>query len=118
MSAPGHRPVFPITRADDAARRRFLKLMAASTALAGAGCKGPPSETIVPWVRMPESAVPGRPLFYASAFVRRGHAHGVLVETNMGRPTKVEGNPDHPIAGGATDVFAQASILQLSLIHI
>ncbi|MDN4051655.1 4Fe-4S dicluster domain-containing protein [Massilia sp. YIM B02763] len=113
MSAPGHRPVFPITRADAAARRRFLKLMAASTALAGAGCKGPPGETIVPWVRMPESAVPGRPLFYASAFVRRGHAHGVLVETNTGRPTKVEGNPDHPIAGGATDVFTQASILQL-----
>nr|WP_314539224.1 4Fe-4S dicluster domain-containing protein [uncultured Massilia sp.] len=113
MSAPGHRPVFPITRADDVARRRFLKLMAASTALAGAGCKGPPSEAIVPYVRMPESAVPGRPLFYASAFVRRGHAHGVLVETNMGRPTKVEGNPDHPVAAGATDVFTQASILQM-----
>jgi molybdopterin-containing oxidoreductase family iron-sulfur binding subunit len=113
MSAPGHRPVFPITRADDVARRRFLKLMAASTALANAACSGPPSETIVPYVRMPEGDVPGRPLFYASAFVRRGYAHGVLVETNTGRPTKVEGNPEHPVAQGATDVFAQASILQL-----
>jgi Fe-S-cluster-containing dehydrogenase component len=113
MSASGHRPVFPITRSDDLARRRFLKLMAASSALAGAGCTAPASETIVPYVRMPEGDVPGRPLFYASAFVRGGYAHGVLVETNMGRPTKVEGNPDHPASGGATDVFTQASILQM-----
>lgn len=117
MSAPGHRPVFPIARADAAydraARRRFLKLMAASSALAGAGCTGPAPEAIVPHVRMPEGEVPGRPLFYASAFVRRGYAHGVLVEANMGRPTKIEGNPEHPVSRGATDVFTQASILQM-----
>jgi hypothetical protein len=57
--------------------------------------------------------VPGLPLFYATAFVRRGFAHGVLVETNMGRPTKVEGNPEHPVSLGTTDVFTQASILQM-----
>jgi molybdopterin-containing oxidoreductase family iron-sulfur binding subunit len=108
-----HRPVIPIAAPDALARRRFLKLMAASAALAGAGCSGPPAETIVPYVRMPEQDVPGQPLFYASAWVRRGYAHGVVVETNMGRPTKVEGNPDHPVSLGATDVFAQASILQL-----
>jgi molybdopterin-containing oxidoreductase family iron-sulfur binding subunit len=107
------RPVIPIASPDDLARRRFLKLMAASAALASAGCKGPPAETIVPYVDMPEREVPGQPLFYASAFVRRGYAHGVLVETNGGRPTKIEGNPDHPIGAGATDVFAQASVLQL-----
>jgi len=112
MTTPRH-PVIPIAAQDEPARRRFLKLMAASAALAGAGCSGPPAETIVPWVRMPEQGVPGTPLFYASAFVRRGFAHGVLVETNMGRPTKVEGNPDHPAGVGATDVFTQASVLQL-----
>jgi Fe-S-cluster-containing dehydrogenase component len=106
-------PVIPIHGQDEPARRRFLKLMAASAALAGAGCSGPPPEAIVPYVRMPEQDVPGLPLFYATAFVRRGFAHGVLVETNMGRPTKVEGNPEHPVSGGATDVFAQASILQM-----
>ncbi len=105
-------PVFPIAQ-DEPARRRFLKLMAASAALAGAGCSGPPGETIVPYVTMPEQGVPGLPMFYATAFVRNGLAHGVLVESNMGRPTKVEGNPDHPVSAGATDVFAQASILQL-----
>ena len=106
------RPVFPIAQ-DEPARRRFLKLMAAAAALAGAGCSGPPAETIVPYATMPEQGVPGLPMFYATAFVRNGLAHGVLVESNMGRPTKVEGNPDHPVSAGATDVFAQASILQL-----
>ena len=105
-------PIIPIFQ-DEPARRRFLKLMAASAALAGAGCSGPPAEPIVPYATMPEQGVPGLPLFYATAFVRRGLAHGVLVESNMGRPTKVEGNPDHPVGAGATDVFAQASILQL-----
>src|SRR4051812_44957461 len=94
MNAPRHPPI-PILPADEPGRRRFLKLMAASAALAGAGCSGPPAEPIVPYVRMPEQVVPGQPLFYATAFVRRGFAHGVLVESNMGRPTKVEGNPEH-----------------------
>jgi molybdopterin-containing oxidoreductase family iron-sulfur binding subunit len=105
-------PVIPIAQ-DEPSRRRFLKLMAASAALAGAGCSGPPAEPIVPYLTMPEQGVPGLPMFYATAFVRRGLAHGVLVESNMGRPTKVEGNPDHPVGAGTTDVFAQASILQL-----
>src|SRR5437764_9926666 len=105
--------VIPIASPGDLARRGVLKLMAASAALASAGCKGPPAETIVPYVDMPEREVPGQPLFYATAVVRRGYAHGVLVETNGGRPTKVEGNPDHPVSRGATDVFAQASVLQM-----
>jgi hypothetical protein len=37
----------------------------------------------------------------------------VLVESHMGRPTKIEPNPDHPATLGGTDVFAQASILTL-----
>jgi hypothetical protein len=87
--------------------------MAASTALAGTGCSGPPQEEILPYLQMPERLVQGRPLFYATAFMHRGYAQGVLVESNMGRPTKVEGNPRHPANLGATDVFAQASVLQL-----
>src|SRR5882757_92847 len=96
-----------------AERRRVLKLMAASAALATAACSGPPAEKIVPYVRAPEEEVPGNPLFYATSVMLSGYAMGVLVETHGGRPTKVEGNPLHPASLGATDVFSQAAVLQL-----
>jgi len=37
----------------------------------------------------------------------------VLVESHLYRPTKIEGNAQHPASLGGTDVFAQASILGL-----
>ena len=95
-------------------RRNFLSLMGASLALAGlAGCSQPPPEKILPYIRQPEDIVPGKPLFFASAMPLAGIGAGVLVESHMGRPTKIEGNPDHPASVGATDVFTQASILNL-----
>ncbi len=79
---------------DPVSRRRFLKLMGASLALAGiAGCARAPTETIVPYVRQPEEIVPGKPLYFATAMPLAGLATGLLVESHMGRPTKVEGNP-------------------------
>jgi MoCo/4Fe-4S cofactor protein with predicted Tat translocation signal len=95
-------------------RRRFLELMSASLALGGlAACTRQPTEAIIPYVRQPEEILPGQPLFFATAATLSGYATGLLVESNMGRPTKIEGNPDHPASLGATDVFAQASILGL-----
>ena len=88
--------------------------MGASLALAGAGaCTRQPLEKIVPYVRQPEEVIPGRPLYYATAMTVGGVASGLLVESHEGRPTKIEGNPDHPDNLGATDVFAQAAILDL-----
>ena len=99
---------------DPKGRREFLKLMSASLALAGVGaCTRQPAEQIVPYVRQPEDVVPGRPLFFASSVVHGGYARPVLVESHMGRPTKIEGNPDHPASLGAADVFTQAEILSL-----
>src|SRR5437773_2627223 len=99
---------------DPVARRTFLKLMGASLALAGVtGCTRQPAETIVPYVRQPEDLTPGRPLFYATAMALGGVATGLLVESHEGRPTKIEGNALHPGSLGATDVFAQAAILDL-----
>ena len=99
---------------DPVGRRGFLKLMGASLALAGASaCTRQPDELIVPYVRQPENLVPGRPLFFATAMPLSGSAIGLLAESHEGRPTKVEGNPDHPASLGATDAYAQASVLQL-----
>jgi molybdopterin-containing oxidoreductase family iron-sulfur binding subunit len=99
---------------DGVSRRRFLHLMAASLALAGlSSCVAPPAEKLVPYVRAPEEIIPGRPLFFATAMPLAGSATGVLVESHMGRPIKIEGNPSHPASLGATDAFAQASILTL-----
>ena len=99
---------------DPVGRRGFLKLMSASLALAGvSACTRQPEEAIVPYVRQPEELVPGKPLFYATAMPFAGSGVGLLVESHEGRPTKIEGNPDHPSSLGATDLFAQASILGL-----
>ena len=67
----------------------------------------------MPYVRPPEEIVPGKPLFFATAMTLGGTGVGLLVESHMGRPTKIEGNPDHPASLGATDLFHQASILTL-----
>ncbi|MCB9785369.1 MAG: 4Fe-4S dicluster domain-containing protein [Deltaproteobacteria bacterium] len=95
-------------------RRRFLELMGAAMALRGAGgCGRPPDRRIVTWARQPEEVVPGRPLYFASAFVDGGYGQGVLVESHTGRPTKVEGNPDHPASLGAASALGQASVLEV-----
>jgi molybdopterin-containing oxidoreductase family iron-sulfur binding subunit len=95
-------------------RRDFLKLMGASLALAGmAGCGLPPEQHIIPYVKQPDGLVLGKPQHYATVMPFGGDALGLLVESHEGRPTKIEGNPDHPASLGATDAFAQATILDL-----
>ncbi|MAI67685.1 MAG: molybdopterin oxidoreductase [Phycisphaerae bacterium] len=97
-------------------RRHFLKIMGASMALAGlgvAGCRRWPKENIVPYANRPENTMPGIPEQYASCFDFGGISQGVLVTSNDGRPTKIEGNPEHPDSQGKTDAFTQAAILDL-----
>jgi MoCo/4Fe-4S cofactor protein with predicted Tat translocation signal len=97
---------------DSVSRRGFLQLMGASLALAGmTGCTKLPLEPIVPYVRQPEEVIPGRPRFYATAVTLSGYASPVLVESHLGRPTKIEGNDKHPASLGGTDIFTQAAIL-------
>src|SRR6185295_17081856 len=99
---------------DGVSRRHFLQLASASLALAGlTGCTKQPIEKIVPYVRQPEQLIPGKPLYFATALTLGGYATGVLAESHQGRPTKIEGNPDHPASLGATDLFAQAAVLTL-----
>ncbi len=97
---------------DSVSRRGFLKLMGASLAMAGmTACTKQPLEPIVPYVKQPEEVIPGRPLFFATAFTLSGYAQPLLVESHLFRPTKVEGNGEHPASLGGTDIFSQASIL-------
>jgi molybdopterin-containing oxidoreductase family iron-sulfur binding subunit len=115
---------------DPLERRTFIKLMGASLALAGlSGCVFQPPEKIVPNVKQPEEYVPGKALFYSTAAPLFGAATPVLVRSNEGRPTKIEGNPYHPnnqpvdfppkdpvrdqLGSSATDIFTQASLLSL-----
>jgi MoCo/4Fe-4S cofactor protein with predicted Tat translocation signal len=99
---------------DGVDRRDFLKLMAASLAFAGlSGCGRAPEQHIVPYVKQPDGLVLGKPQFYATAMPLGADAIGLLVESHEGRPTKIEGNPDHPSSLGATNAFAQASVLNL-----
>ncbi|HET9743903.1 MAG TPA: TAT-variant-translocated molybdopterin oxidoreductase [Terriglobales bacterium] len=95
-------------------RRNFMKLMGASMALAGlSACTRQPEEPIVPYVRQPEDLIPGVPKYFATTMPFPTGGIPVLVKSNEFRPTKIEGNAMHPASSGATDVFAQASILDL-----
>ncbi|MGE5608335.1 MAG: TAT-variant-translocated molybdopterin oxidoreductase [Bacillota bacterium] len=99
---------------DPLSRRTFMKLMAASFALAGlTGCLERGDDKIVPYVDAPEQVVPGKPLYFATAMPLWGYGMGVIVESHEGRPTKIEGNPRHPATLGATNPFLQASVLTL-----
>ncbi len=101
---------------DDAenSRRSFLKIMGASTALAGFGmvaCRRPETY-IVPYTKAPEWVIPGNATYYASSMPRATGATPLVVTTFEGRPTKLAPNRLHPDSEG-TDAFAQASILDL-----
>lgn len=95
-------------------RRRFLQLLGASLAFGGlAACSGPPPEQIVPWVVQPPGVAPDSPQFYATTLAYAGDVLGVLVESHLGRPTKIEGNRLHPASLGATGPLPQAAVLEL-----
>ena len=100
---------------DEWSRRDFLKLMGASMALAGFSlnsCRRPEAH-LFPFPKSVEWTIPGKFLYYATAMPRRSGAIPLIATTVDGRPIKLEGNPLHPASGGATDTFAQASILDL-----
>ncbi len=101
----------PLQRGVD--RREFVKLMSASMALAGLAACNRPEQKIVPYVKQPENLIPGKPMYFATAMTMGGVAQGVLATSHLGRPTKVDGNPDHPSSLGSSDSQMQASILGL-----
>jgi MoCo/4Fe-4S cofactor protein with predicted Tat translocation signal len=95
-------------------RREFLRLMGASLMLAGlTGCSEGRSDLALPYVNQPEQEIPGIPRVYATAVCLEGFAQPLLARCNSGRPTKLDGNPDHPATRGDSDIFMQSAVLQL-----
>ncbi|MDB5557033.1 MAG: Molybdopterin oxidoreductase, iron-sulfur binding subunit, partial [Rhizobium sp.] len=98
---------------DGVSRRGFMTLMGAAVALGTLeGCRRP-VDNILPYARMPEDVAVNVTSYYATVLDRRGESLGLLVESHEGRPTKVEGNPDHRASLGKTDLLTQASVLDL-----
>jgi molybdopterin-containing oxidoreductase family iron-sulfur binding subunit len=99
---------------DATSRRTFVQLLGASAALAGlSGCVSKTREQMLPFTKQPEGHVAGKALHYATASFLGGHATGLLVTSHDGRPTKIEGNPDHPSSRGGTGLLDQAQLLSL-----
>jgi MoCo/4Fe-4S cofactor protein with predicted Tat translocation signal len=96
---------------DGNSRRTMLKIMAASFGLAGLAACSRPEVRLAPQARGRYDYVPGAPYNYTSVFALGGDASGLIIQTNEGRPTKIEGNPDHPASLGAATALAQASVL-------
>lgn len=98
---------------DGWARREFLKLMGASIALTSFGCVRRPAQKIVPYAKAPEEIIPGIANYYTSSYSDALENFGLIVKTREGRPTKVEGNPGHPMNRGAMSARGHAHILSL-----
>ncbi|MDA7915826.1 TAT-variant-translocated molybdopterin oxidoreductase [Verrucomicrobia bacterium] len=100
---------------DPKGRRQFVKIMSASFMMAGLGMTGcrRPEEQILPFAKQPDGYVHGVAEWFASARPTRNSATPLLVKSSDGRPTKLEGNGEHPDSKGTTDTFTQASILDL-----
>jgi molybdopterin-containing oxidoreductase family iron-sulfur binding subunit len=87
--------------------------MGSALAMAGLSACSRPVEKILPYAKNPEELVPGKPWFYATAIPFPFGARGVLVASHMGRPVRIEGNPEHPDSLGASDIFSQSAVLSL-----
>ncbi len=102
----------PLETKAELSRREALKLLAGAVTAAQA-CVEPPGDIVRPYARQPASVIPGQPSWFATSMTLDGLATGLLVESHEGRPTKVEGNPEHPASLGGTLAQHQASVLDL-----
>ena len=105
-------PTDDFDRLESPDRRRFMQVLGASAALAGASSCRWEREEIMPFAVRPEDAVPGQRTVYSSVMDLAGCARPLRVESADGRPIKIEHNPlTADIAGAGTDLFSQAAIL-------
>jgi anaerobic selenocysteine-containing dehydrogenase len=87
---------------DGIKRRDFLKVLGVTGAGAGlVGCSTDKVNKLIPYVVPPEEITPGVATWYATACGECSAGCGVWVKTMEGRAVKLEGNPNHPVSGGA-----------------
>ena len=91
-------------------RRDFLKALGFGLgAVTLAACQKAPVHKSIPYLVRPEEVVPGIPNYYVSTY----KGNSVLVKTVVGRPIKIEVNPNAGVFNTGTDAQAQASVLDL-----
>ncbi len=96
---------------DGMKRRDFLKVLGVSGAGAGlVGCSTDQVEKLMPYVVPPEDITPGVATWYSSVCGECSAGCGTWVKTREGRAIKVEGNPNHPVSGGALCARGHASL--------
>ncbi len=94
-------------------RRDFLKWSTGALALAATACERKPVQQIIPYAQQPPEITPGIANHYASTCRECAAACGIVLTTWEGRPTKVEGNPLHPLNRGTVCPLGQAALLNL-----
>lgn len=93
-------------------RRRFLTVLGVSGAGTAAlsGCSTSKVEKLIPYLVQSEDQVPSLPTWYASTCTECAAGCGLHVKTREGRAIKLEGNPAHPVNGGALCARGQAGL--------
>jgi molybdopterin-containing oxidoreductase family iron-sulfur binding subunit len=99
---------------DGIKRRDFLKVVGAGSAGATlTGCSTEQVERLIPYVVPPEDITPGVATWYTTVCDGCSAQCGMWVRTREGRVVKLEGNPEHPVSGGALCSRGHASLQHL-----
>jgi molybdopterin-containing oxidoreductase family iron-sulfur binding subunit len=92
-------------------RREFLRITGVAGATTAAfGCSPKATEKLIPYLVPQEEVVPGIATWYATTSGDSPDALGIQVKTREGRPILIQGNPEHPLSGGAVSALAQAEL--------
>ena len=99
---------------DGIKRRDFLKVLGVTGAGATlTGCSPQGVERLIPYVVAPEDITPGVATWYTTVCDGCAAQCGMWVRTREGRAVKVEGNPNHPVSGGALCAKGHATLQHL-----
>ncbi|MCO6431283.1 MAG: molybdopterin-dependent oxidoreductase [Deltaproteobacteria bacterium] len=94
----------------DPSRRKFLKVLGASSAAGLAACADSAKQNIFPNVEGDSQQIPGVAVWFNSTCTECPSACGISVRTREGRAVKLEGNPQHPVNRGSLCALGQSSL--------